>query len=189
MVSIEKTESGLIITANKKVPLLARPFYLSRSILFHLNELWFYRELLRNLIVRDLKVRYRNSVLGILWSLGNPLLMMAVFTVVFTVLNPTSDIKKFPVFVLCALLPWNLFASSVNGSIRSIVDNSQLVSKVYFPREILPISLVLANLVNFLIALIVLFAFISIFQVPITLPVSTNHAPMTILAGVTLRVM
>jgi ABC-type polysaccharide/polyol phosphate export permease len=124
--------------------------------------------LIRNLVIRDLKVRYRNSALGVLWSLVNPMLMMLVFTIVFTVIAPTTSIKKFPVFVLCGILPWNFFSSSVIGSIRSIVDNAPLVSKVYFPREVLPISVVLANLINFLIALIVMFAFIMVFQVPFT---------------------
>jgi lipopolysaccharide transport system permease protein len=169
MLSIEKTLSGYVITADKEVPLLARPFYLIRSILIHLGELWSYRELIRNLVIRDLKVRYRNSALGVLWSLGNPLLMMLVFTAVFTVMTPYSaNVKKFPVFFLCALLPWNFFSSSIIGAIRSIVDNAPLVNKVYFPREILPISMVLANLVNFLIALVVLFAFILAFQIPLT---------------------
>jgi ABC-type polysaccharide/polyol phosphate export permease len=131
-------------------------------------ELWGYRELIWNLVVRDLKVRYRNSVLGVFWSLINPLLMMAVFTLVFTVMTPYSDVKHFPVFVLLAILPWNFFSSSVIGSIQSIVGNSSLVNKVYFPREILPISVVLANLVNFLLAMVVLFALILVFGIPIT---------------------
>lgn len=168
MVTVEKNGSSLIITANKQVPLLARPFYFWHSLLDRVSELWSYRGLVRNLVVRDLKVRYRNSALGILWSLVNPMLMMLVFTIVFTVIAPTTTIKKFPVFVLCGILPWNFFSFSVIGSIRSIVDNAPLVSKVYFPREVLPISVVLANLINFLIALVVMFAFILIFQIPLT---------------------
>lgn len=168
MVTVEKTSSGLVITAGREMPVGARLRYVIRSIWNHLAELWFYRELTWNLVVRDLKVRYRNSLLGVLWSLFNPLLMMVVFTVVFTVMTPYSDVKKFPVFVLCAILPWNFFSASVIGSIRSIVDNAPLVNKVYFPREILPISVVLANLINFLIALIVLFALIIVFQIPFT---------------------
>lgn len=130
-----------------------------------------YRELARNLVIRDLKVRYKNSVLGILWSLMNPLLMMLVFTVVFTVMAPVRapELPSYPVFVLCALLPWNFFTSSIIGSTTSIVSNAALLKKVYFPREILPLSLVLANLVNFLIALIVLFAMIFVFQIPLTI--------------------
>lgn len=167
MITVEKTASGLIITANREMSLLARLLYILQSMINHLAELWLYRELVWNLVKRDLKVRYRNSLLGVFWSLFNPLLMMVVFTVVFTVMTPYSDVQKFPVFVLCAILPWNFFSSSVIGSIRSIVDNAPLVNKVYFPREILPISVVLANLVNFLIALIVLFALIMAFQIPI----------------------
>ncbi|MBN1995817.1 MAG: ABC transporter permease [Anaerolineae bacterium] len=151
------------------MPWVFWPFYLLRSFLAHLGEFWAYRELLRNLVVRDLKVRYRNSLLGVLWSFGNPLLMMVVFTIVFTIMTPYSGrIENFPVFVLCGILPWNFFSSSVIGSIRSIVDNDSLVSKVYFPREVLPVSIVLANLVNFLVALIVLFAFILFSQIPLT---------------------
>ncbi|MCB9076470.1 MAG: ABC transporter permease [Anaerolineaceae bacterium] len=169
MVTVEKNAATLVISANKHLPLLARLKYALRGTVARLEDLWHYRELIRNLVTRDLKVRYRNSVLGVMWSLFNPLLMMMVFTLVFTVLTPHFDVPNFPVFVLCAILPWNFFSASVIGSIRSIVDNSSLVNKVYFPREILPISIVLANLVNFLIALIALFALILFFRIPLTI--------------------
>jgi len=133
-----------------------------------LVELFRYRELLFNLVVRDLKVRYRNSVLGVAWSLLNPLFMMLVFTVVFTVMQ-RSDIERYPVFVLCALLPWNFFLSSVTGATGSIVNSAHLVKKVYFPREVLPLSTVLSNLVNFLLALTVLFGMMAFFRVKLTL--------------------
>ena len=169
MVIIEKTTSGLVISADKKVSPWTRLVYRLRSFLLHLVELWTYRELLRNLVIRDVKVRYRNSALGVLWSLGNPLLMTVVFTVVFTVMTRySSKIEAFPVFVLCAILPWNFFSASVIGSIRSIVDNAPLVGKVYFPRENLPISIVLSNLVNFLFALVALFTLMLFFQIPFT---------------------
>lgn len=169
MVIIRKTDSGgIIISADEKLSFSAYLWYGIQRICSHLVELWQYRELLRNLVVRDLKVRYRNSLLGVVWSFFNPLLMTLVFTLVFTVMTPYSDVKKFPVFVMCAILPWNFFSTSIIGSIRSIVDNAPLVTKVYFPREILPISIVLANLVNFLIALIVLFALMAVFQIPLT---------------------
>lgn len=130
-------------------------------------ELVKYRELVRNLVIRDIKLRYRNSVLGFIWCLGNPLLMMAVFTVVFTILMP-NDIPNYPVFILCALLPWNYFNTSIMGAIDSIVGNAHLIKKVYFPREVLPLSIVLANLVNFLLALIALFAMLFAFRVHLT---------------------
>jgi lipopolysaccharide transport system permease protein len=134
-----------------------------------LHELYRYRELLENLIVRDLKVRYKNSILGFFWSLVNPLLLMIVFTVVFTIMLPNVSIPKFPVFVLTALLPWNFFNTAVMGATSSIVQNGHLIKKVYFPREILPVSTVLSNFANFLLALPVLFLFILLFRVPITI--------------------
>ena len=141
------------------------------TILDQIRHLYQYRALISNLVIRDLKVRYKNSVLGVLWSLMNPLLMMIVFTVVFTIMAPvrSASLQNFPVFVLCALLPWNFFASSVIGSTASIVGNAALLKKVYFPREILPLSLILANLINFLIALIVLFVVLLLFQIPLTI--------------------
>jgi lipopolysaccharide transport system permease protein len=168
LITVEKTATGLIISTEKKISFVARPLHTVRTIFAHLAELWLYRELIRNLVIRDLKVRYRNSTLGFLWSLGNPLLMMIVFTFVFTVMTGYSKAEKFPVFVLCGILPWNFFSASVIGSIRSIVDNAPLVSKVYFPRVVLPVSLVLANMINFLLALVVLFVFILIFRIPLT---------------------
>ncbi len=131
-------------------------------------ELVRYRELLRNLVIRDLKVRYKNSVLGFLWSLLNPLMMMVIFTVVFTIMLPNNTIDRFPVFVLCALLPWNFFSSSVMTSVHSVVGSAHLIKKIYFPREVLPLSTVLANLVNFLLAMVVLFAMMFVFKTPFT---------------------
>jgi len=167
MVVIEKTEVGLVISAEKKIKPLARPLYFLQSFMAHLEELWTFGDLLRNLVTRDLKVRYRNSVLGVLWSLGNPLLMMLVFTFVFTVMTSYASVPAYPVFVLTGILPWNFFSASVIGGIRSIVDNAPLVNKVYFPRELLPVSIVLANMVNFMLALVVLFVFLLLFQIPL----------------------
>ena len=132
-----------------------------------IKELYDYRELIRNLVTRDLKVRYRNSVLGILWSLLNPLLMTIVFTVVFTLML-RSDIPDYPVFFMCAYLPWSFLSDTVVGGTNSIVGNAHLIKKVYFPREVLPLSDVLSGLVNFLLALIVLFGMILVFRVELT---------------------
>ena len=118
-----------------------------------LVELWRYRELIMNLTVRDLKARYKNSVLGIGWSLFNPLLMMLVFTLVYTVMLGQSNRHDYPAFILSGLLPWNFFSASIMGGTSSIVGNSHLIKKVYFPREVLPLSILLSNLVNFLIAI------------------------------------
>jgi lipopolysaccharide transport system permease protein len=129
-----------------------------------LKELYRYRGLIRNLVVSELKVRYKNSALGFVWSLLNPLGMMVVFTVVFGVLWPNNQIEKYPLFLLTGLLPWNYFAASINSSTNSIVANSNLIKKVYFPREVLPISSVLAQLINFLLAFVVLFTVLLIFR-------------------------
>ena len=147
-----------------------------------LRELYAYWELAENLVIRDLKVRYKNSVLGFLWSLLNPLLLMLVFTIVFTIMLPNLAIPKFPVFVLCALLPWNFFNTSVLGGTTSIVSNGHLIKKVYFPREILPIAMVLSNFVNLLLALPVLFALIVFFRVPLN--VSLVYLPLIMIVQV-----
>jgi ABC-type polysaccharide/polyol phosphate export permease len=135
------------------------------SLWQRLAELYRFRELLYHMVVRELKARYKGSVLGFLWSLVNPLAMMAVFTVVFTLIMPSSTVSNYPIFLLCGLLPWNFFTAGVMTSIGSIVGNANLVKKVYFPREVLPIATVLAQLVNFLLALLVLFVLMLVFGV------------------------
>ncbi len=122
-----------------------------------LVELWHYRELLLNLTTRDLKVRYKNSALGIAWSLLNPLLMMVVFTLVYMVLLGQANRRDYSAFILAGLLPWNFFSASIMGGTGSVVSNSHLIKKIYFPHAVLPTSLVMSNLVNFLIALPVYF--------------------------------
>lgn len=152
------------------------------GILAPVSEMYRYRELIRNLVARDLRVRYRNSVLGFLWCLLNPLLMMGVFTLVFTVLM-RSNIPNFPVFILIGILAWNLHTTAVMGAVGSVVDNSTLVMKVYFPRELLPLSVVLSNTVNFVLALIALFGVIVVFDVRLT--ASVLYVPVILLVQVT----
>lgn len=122
-----------------------------------LKELWTYRELVYNLVRRNLKTRYKNSLLGIVWSWLNPLLMMLIFTLVFNVLWEKTKMPNYHIFFLSAILPWNFFVNSVMGGMSTIVNGGHLIKKVYFPREALPLSLVLSNLINFLIALPVFF--------------------------------
>ena len=116
------------------------------------REIADYTDLLRNLVVRDLKVRYRGSIFGFAWSLLNPLLMMAVFTLVFQVLAQYDDIQLYPLFLMAALVPWLFTQQALTTAMRSITSNAQLIKKVYFPRELLPMSAVLASFVNFLLA-------------------------------------
>jgi lipopolysaccharide transport system permease protein len=124
----------------------------------HLKSLGGYRELLFNFAKKELKVKYKNSVLGFFWSLLNPVLMMLVFTFVFTytpLRAAAPGIDNFPVFFLAGLLPWNFFNASVTASTTSIVGNGALIKKVYFPRELLPLSILVANLVNFALEILV----------------------------------
>lgn len=130
----------------------------------HLRALWAYRELVLSLAIRELKAKYKNTVLGFFWSLLNPLAMMLVFTMVFTVFIQNTELENFPIFILCGLLAWNYFNAGVMGSINVIVGNANLVTKVYFPREALPIATVLANLFNFLLTLILLFVALLLFR-------------------------
>lgn len=135
----------------------------------HARELYQYRFLLRNLIERDLKVRYRNSLLGVLWSLLNPLGMMVVFTLVFGVFAGEGSPDKYPVFVLVGLLPWNFFSGAVVSGSNAVVVNAALVKKVYFPRELLPVASVLSNLVNFFMAFLVLVVFLFVSGIGLTI--------------------
>lgn len=122
-----------------------------------LTDLWSYRELIRNLMVRDLKVRYKNSAFGFAWSLLNPLFMMIVLSVVFSLVFTRANlVENFPAFLIAGLIPWNFTSTSLGRSVNSIVDNSRLIKKVFFPREVIPISVVLANFVHFLLAIPVL---------------------------------
>ena len=131
------------------------------------HEIVKYREALRHMVARDLKVRYSNSVLGVVWGLFSPLLMTLVYYVVFTFIVQTS-LKSFPVFIMAGLLPWQFFASTVTSTTGAITTNAQLINRVYFPREVLPIANLLSNATNFLLALVMLFAFVLIFRVQLS---------------------
>jgi lipopolysaccharide transport system permease protein len=122
-----------------------------------LKGIWEYRELLYFLIWRDLKVRYRQSAIGVGWVILQPLMTMVVFSAVFgKFVGVPSDGLPYPIFIFSALLPWNLFASSLSRGSTSVVNNAQLVSKIYFPRLILPLSGVLAPMADFGVAFMVL---------------------------------
>ena len=122
------------------------------------RELLGYREILMNLVRKELKVKYTASVLGAVWSLLNPVVFLIVFTLVFNVLL-NNGIPDFPIFLLSGLVAWNLFSVSVTQGARSVIDNANLVKKVYFPREILPLAAIGAALVDFVLQSLVLLAF------------------------------
>ena len=134
-----------------------------------IKEIFEHRYLLRNLVIRDLKARYKNSFFGVIWSLLNPLLMMAVYTVLFTVLIPAENIPHYPIFILVALVPWQFFTSTVTSGTTSITNNSSLVKKVYFPRILLPGASLLSNFVNFLLACIILVILLYAFGIGLTI--------------------
>ena len=125
----------------------------------HLRELWHYRELLYFLTWRDILVRYKQAVLGVAWAVLQPVLAMVVFTVIFNKLLGigTGDYDvPYPLFTYAGLLPWQLFSGSLQRSGTSLVGNSSLLTKVYFPRLVIPTSAVLAGLVDFVISFVVL---------------------------------
>jgi len=122
-----------------------------------LHELWQYRELLYFLTWRDIKVRYKQTALGAAWAVIQPLFIMVVFSLFFGRLaGVPSDGLPYPVFTLCALLPWQLFAHALTESSNSLVGSQNLITKVYFPRLVVPISAVLGGLADFVIAFVIL---------------------------------
>lgn len=131
------------------------------------RDLLRYRELLLELVRKELKVKYKNSVLGFLWSLLNPALYLAIFWIVFTKFLG-NQMPDFPVYFLAGLLGWNLLANSLNTSVGSLVGNASLVTKVYFPREILPIASIGASLVHFFLQLLILVAAVVGFRIQVT---------------------
>jgi lipopolysaccharide transport system permease protein len=126
---------------------------LIRGFLDDARELWSYRSLLYMLVLRDLKSRYRGSVLGIAWSFLQPLGMMLVMTFAFRVATPVAGMANPHVFILSGLLAWNFFVNAVIGGSGSVLNNAALVKKVYFPRILLPVSAVTSALINYLFAL------------------------------------
>ncbi len=122
-----------------------------------LRDVWEYRELMGIFVWRDLKVRYRQTVIGILWAVIQPLLTMVIFSLFFGKLAKVpSDEIPYPIFSYAALVPWTFFANSINQASNSLVNNSEMIKKIYFPRLTMPIASILAGLVDFILAFVIL---------------------------------
>jgi lipopolysaccharide transport system permease protein len=134
-----------------------------------LRAIWRYRELLYFLIWRDVKVRYKQTALGMSWVVMQPLISMLVYSGIFGVLLqvPTGGVP-YPLFVLSGLLPWQYFSSSLTKTANSLVDNASLITKIYFPRMVVPLSAVLSGLVDFGIAAVILGVLMLFYQVTVT---------------------
>jgi lipopolysaccharide transport system permease protein len=134
-----------------------------------LAELWRYRELLWFLALRDIKLRYKQTVLGVAWALVQPLLTMVVFTVFFGILAKVpSDDVPYPLFALVALLPWQLFAYALTQSSNSLVAEQRLITKVYFPRLIVPLASVMSGLADFAVAFVLVLGMMAWYRVPLS---------------------
>jgi lipopolysaccharide transport system permease protein len=180
------TERSFGMNGEKALTYSIRPSSGWRAL--DLGEVWRYRNLLYIFVWRDIRVRYKQTVLGAAWAVLQPLLAMVVFSVFFGKLAKVpSDGFPYPVFVYCALLPWQLFAYSLTECGNSLVLNRPLITKVYFPRVVLPLSAVLAGLVDFAIAFVVLVGMLAFYGIVptvamVTLPLFAALAVATALA-------
>lgn len=131
------------------------------------KNLYNYRELLKTSVKKEVRGKYKNSFLGVLWSFLNPLLQIAVYAIVFPLILRNNQ-EHYVVFLCCGLIPWNFFATSINRTAFSFVENGNIIKKVYFPREIIPISVVTSEAINFLIASIIILGFVMLEGLGIT---------------------
>lgn len=173
MEQIEKGKINVTETINVSVSQSSLPLTVyepsSGWFALRLGELWNYRELLFFLTWRDIKVRYAQAALGVTWAILQPLLTMIIFSVIFgNLAKLPSDGIPYPVFSYVALLPWQLFAGALQRAGTSLVGNANLLTKVYFPRLVIPISAVAAGLVDFILAFIILSGLMVYFHIKIT---------------------
>jgi lipopolysaccharide transport system permease protein len=141
-------------------------------LLHSLRHLLRHRALVQSLVARELKARYRGSALGVLWSFVNPLLLLLIYTFVFTQVMPgarSAGLEPFSLFMFCGILPWTWFSSSLLESASSLIAGGNLIRKVLFPAEVLPIVAVFSGLVHFCLGLPILAAFFLYYRVPVSL--------------------
>jgi ABC-type polysaccharide/polyol phosphate export permease len=139
-------------------------------MLHNLLRLTRYRALIQSLVARELKARYRGSILGFFWSFINPLSLLLIYTFVFkyVMITAIKGIDNYPLFMFCGLLPWTWFASSLTEASGVLISGGNLIKKVLFPAEILPIVTVTANMIHFFLALPILVAFLIYYRAPLT---------------------
>ena len=123
------------------------------------KKIYNYRELLKTNVKKEIRGRYKNSFLGILWSFLNPLLQLLVYSVIFGALLAGGD-ETYPIYICVALIPWTYFTTAISQAAFTVIGNADIIKKVYFPREILPISVVTSGAVNFVISTIIILAFV-----------------------------
>ncbi len=123
------------------------------------RSLYEYRELLKTSISKDVRGKYKNSVLGVIWSFLNPLLQIAVYAIVFPLIM-RSNLPNYTVFLCCGLIPWNFFSTATSRTSFTMIENGNIIKKVYFPREILPLSVVTSEAINFIISTIIILVFV-----------------------------
>ena len=123
------------------------------------KQLYKYRELLKSNTKKEVRGKYKHSFLGVLWSFLNPLLQILVYAIVFPLILKNNQ-EHYVVFLCCGLIPWNFFATAINKSASTMLENGNIIKKVYFPREIIPISVVTSELINFVISTIIILAFV-----------------------------
>ena len=152
----------------------------------NLRDIWVYRELVFFMIWRDIKVRYKQTLLGALWAVIQPVMTMLVFTFIFgSVAKVPTDGIPYPIFSYTALLPWGLFVTALNQASRSLTSNHNMITKVYFPRLVLPMASVLAGLVDFAIAFVIMLGMMWYFKVTPTLSVLWTLPLFLLLALIT----
>lgn len=180
-----QTQVTFITTANPMpvVRITARRGWMALD----LGELWSYRELLYFFVWRDIKVRYKQTAIGAAWAVLQPLMTMVVFSLFFGVLAKIpSQGLPYPVFYYCALLPWTYFATAMQSATNIVVDQQRVITKVYFPRVVLPIASVLSGLVDFAVAFVFFLAMMAYYRIlpgaaALWLPVFTLLAVLTAL--------
>lgn len=134
----------------------------------YLKEIYCYREMIKNLVKKDLRTRYKGSILGFLWTFLNPLLQLIIYTIIFSTVM-RIDVDQFYMFLFVGLVPWIFFSTSILIGTNTIISNKDLIKKIYFPREILPMSVVLSGFMNMIFSMIVVFLALLVSGIGITM--------------------